>query len=182
LEHDVVCAGHPAVDRMHASIRRHYYWESVAADVYAWVGSSASCSRNSIAPRRRTALLKLLPEMDPFASLSMDVLGPLKKTNTGNVFLLIMVHLLSKLVRAVSLAGITATDASSQFCRDWNSVYGPPDTVLVGNGPHLASLFFQGVWSLMGIRNLYMTTYHTQTNGQVQRFSNTIVNMFMHYI
>ena len=33
LEHDVVRAGHPGVNRMYTVIRRHYYWESMAADV-----------------------------------------------------------------------------------------------------------------------------------------------------
>ena len=88
----------------------------------------------------------------------------------------------SKLVRAVPLAGITATDVSSAFCRDWISVYGPPDTVLADDGPQFASLFFQGVCNLMGIRNLYTSTYHPLTNGQVERFKKTLADMFMHYI
>jgi len=33
LEHNVVRAGHPGVNRVYAAIRRHYYWESIAADV-----------------------------------------------------------------------------------------------------------------------------------------------------
>jgi len=61
-------------------------------------------------------------------------------------------------------------------------VYGPPDTVLTDNGPQFASLFFQGVCNLMGIRNLYTSTYHPQTNGQVERFNKTLVDMVMHYI
>ena len=59
---------------------------------------------------------------------------------------------------------------------------GPPDTVLTDNAPQFDSLFFQGVCSLMGIRNLYTSTYHPQTNGQVERFNQTLVEMFMHYI
>ena len=59
-------------------------------------------------------------------------------------------------------------------------MYGPPDTVLTDNGPEFASLFFQGVCNLMGIRNLYTSTYHPQTNGQVERFNKTLVDMFMH--
>jgi len=125
-------------------------------------------------------MLKLFPATDPFASLSMDLLGPPTETKTGNVFLLIIVDRFSKLVRAVPLAGITATDVSSAFCRDWISVYGPPDTVLTDNGSQFASLFFQGVCNLMGIRNLYTSTYHPQTNGQVERFKKTLVDMFMH--
>jgi len=182
LEHDVVRAGHPGFNRRYTAIRRRYYWESMAADVYDWVASCASCARNRIAPRRRTAMLKLFPATDPFASLSMDLLGPLTETKTGNVFLLIIVDRFSKLVRAVPLAGITAMDVSSAFFRDWISVYGPPDTVLTDNGPQFASLFFQGVCNFMGIRNLYTSTYHPQSNGQVERFNKTLVDMFMHYI
>jgi len=122
LEHDMVRAGHPGVNRIYAAIRRHYYWESLVADVYDWVASCASCARNRIAPRRRTAMLKLFPATDTFASLSMDLLGPLTETKTGIVFLLIIVDRFSKLLRAVPPAGITATDVSSAFCRDWISV------------------------------------------------------------
>jgi len=50
LEHDVVRARHPGVNRMYAAIRRHYYWEFMAMIVYDWVGSCASCARNRIAP------------------------------------------------------------------------------------------------------------------------------------
>jgi len=182
LEHDVVRAGRPGVNRMYASIRRHYYWESITADLYDWVASCASCDRNRIAPRRRTSMLKLFPETDPFAGLSMDLLRPLTETKTGNVFLLIIVDRSSMLVRAVPLAGITATDVSSALCRDWISVYGPPGTVLTDNGPQFASLFFQGVCSLMGIRKLYTSTYHPQTSSPVKRFNKTLVDMFMHYI
>jgi len=127
-------------------------------------------------------MLKLFPATDPWANLFMDLLRPLTETKTGNVFHLISVDRFSKLVRAVPLAGITATDVSSAFCRDWISVYGPPDTVLTDNGPQFASLFFQGVCNLMGIRNLYTSTYHPQANGQVERFNKTLVDMFMHYI
>jgi len=94
-------------------------------------------------------MLKLFSATDPLASLSMDPLGPLPETKTGNVFLLIVVDRFSKLLRAVPLAGIIATDVSSAFFRDWISVYGPPDTVRTDNGPQFASLLFQGVRNLI---------------------------------
>jgi len=113
-----------------------------------------SCSRNRIAPRRRTAVLNVFPPKDPFAILSMDRLGPLTETTTGNVFLLIIVDRFSKLVRAVPLAGVTATDVSSAFCRVWISLYGPLDSVLTANGPQFASLIFQCACNLMSIQNV----------------------------
>ena len=53
--------------------------------------------------------------------------------------------------------------------------YGPPDTLLTDYGPQLTSTLFQAVFRLMGITNLYSKTYHPQTQGQVERYSKTLV-------
>ena len=182
LERNVVRAGYPRINRMYDSVRRRYFWKSMAADVYDTVASSASCYRNKIAQRRRTAKLKLFPAMDPFLSLAMDLVGPLAETKAGKGFLRIIVDRISELVRAVPPDGVNATDVSSAICRDWTSVYEPPETVLTDNGPQFASLFFQGVFNVMGIRNLYTSTYYPHTNGQVKHFKKSLVDMFMLYI
>jgi len=182
MDHDFVRAGHPGATGMYASIRRHSSWESVAADMYGWVASCASFAGNRIAPRRHTALMKLLLATELLASLSMDLLGPLTETKTGRLLLQIISHQVLKLVLAVSLAGNTATDASSAFSPDWNYVNGLLDTVQTDNGPQFASLFFESVCGFVGIRKLYSTTNYLQTDGQVSRIEETLVDMFMHYI
>jgi len=63
----------------------------------------------------------------------------------------------------------------------WVAAYGPPATVLSDNGPQFRSTYFQGVCSLLGISNLYSTTYHPQTNGQVERYNRTIVGQLRTY-
>jgi len=90
-------------------------------------------------------MLKLFPVTDPVASVSIDILRPVTETSTGRIFLLIVVDWFLKVVQAIPLAGITATDVSSAFGRDWISVYGPPDTVLTEKGPQFSFLFLQGV-------------------------------------
>jgi len=145
LEHDVVRAVPLGVNRMDASIWRHYYWDSMAAVVFGCMASCTSCARSSIASRRRTAVLILFPVTGSFASMSMDLLGPLTETRTGNVFRLNIFDRFSKLVRAVPVSGITATDVSLAFCRDCISVYRPPDTVMKDIVPQFTSLIFRGV-------------------------------------
>jgi len=167
LEHEVVRAGHPGVNQMYASMPRHSYWESMAADVHDSVASFAFLAWNTIALMRCSEMLKLFLATGPFASLSMDLLGRLSKTRTGEDFLLIFVYRFSKLVRDVPLARITATDVTSAFFRDRISAWRPPDTVLTDNGPQFASMLCQGVRSLIGFRKLYTTTHHLQTNAQV---------------
>lgn len=112
----------------------------------------------------------------------MDILGPLPETSSGNLYLLIICDLFTKFTRAIPLMNITAVDVTSALSEHWIAAYGPPDSVLTDNGPQFASLFFQGVCGLMGFKNLYTTIYHPQTNGQVERFNRTLVDMLRHYV
>lgn len=127
------------------------------------VEACVSCARNRLSQRKRTSKLRLFPAAQPFASLSMDILGPLPETSSGNLYLLIIRDRFTKFTRAIPLATITAVDVSSALCECWIAAYGPPDSLLTDNGPQFASVFFEGVCGLMGIKNLYTTTYHPQT-------------------
>ena len=46
---------------------------------------------------------------------------------------------------------------------------GPPKTLISDNGKQFASKFFQAVCSLLDLSNIFTSTYHPQTNGQVER-------------
>jgi len=88
---------------------------------------------------------------------------------------LVIVDRFSKMTRAIPLERIDAESISAAFLDYWVAAYEPRATVLSDNGPQFRSTFFQGVCSLLGISNRYFTTYHPQTNGQVERYNRTIV-------
>jgi len=87
----------------------------------------------------------------------------------GNRYLLVMVDRFYKLTRVVAIPREDAETVASAFCDTWVASYGPPDIHLTDNGPQLTSTLFQGDYRLMGTTNLYSTTYHPQTQGQVER-------------
>lgn len=61
-------------------------------------------------------------------------------------------------------------------------VNGPPDSLLSDNENQFVSKFFQNVCRILGIKNLFTTTYHPQLNGQVERFNRTILAALRHYV
>jgi len=83
---------------------------------------------------------------------------------------------------AIPLQRIHAETIAGSFLDYWVAKYGPPATVLSDTGPQFSSTFFQGVCSLLGISNRYSTTYHPQTNGQVERYNRTIVGQLRKYV
>jgi len=174
--------GHPGENKMYTSMRRLFYWESMVVDVYAFVANCTLCARNRVGKRRKTNYLKTFPPTEPRTDLCMDPLGPLPRTAAGNEHLLVVVDRFSKMTRAIPLERIDAETIAAAFLDYWVAAYGPPATVLSDNGPQFRSTFFQGVCSLLGISNRYSTTYHPQTNGQVERYNRTIVGPLRTYL
>lgn len=181
-EHLPTHAGHPGGNKMYTSMRRWFYWESMVVDVYAFVAGCVKCARLRVGPRRRTNYLKAFPPSEPLTDICVDLLGPLPRTAAGNEFILVIVDRFSKLTRAVPLGDTKAETVSAAFLDFWVAAYGPPATVLSDNGPQFRSRFFQGVCSFLGVKNQYSTTYHPQTNGQVERYNRTILGQLRKYI
>jgi hypothetical protein len=68
------------------------------------------------------------------------------------------------------------------FCDHWVSVYGPPVSLLTDNGPQFAVKFFQDACAELGIKTVFTTAYHPQTNGQVERYNRTLVEALLAYV
>lgn len=181
-EHLPPQAGHPGANKMYTSMRRWFYWEAMVIEVYAFVANCLLCARRRVGPRRRTNYMKSFPATEPLTDLSIDLLGPLPRTKVGNEFLLVIVDRFSKLTRAIPLGDTGAESVTAAFLDYWVAAYGPPGTILSDNGPQFRSKFFQGVCSFLGVKNLYTTTYHPQTNGQVERYNRTILGQLRTYV
>ena len=60
--------------------------------------------------------------------------------------------------------------------------YGQPKTLISDNGKQFAAKFFQAVYSLLGLSNIFTSTYHPQTNGEVERYNRTILAILWNYV
>ena len=167
---------------MHRHIRETYYWPQMAADIYKTIRNCTTCAENRVKLRKRTHPLRKFPATRPLESLAIDILGPLTKTNKGHRFLLDMSDRFSKLTHVVPLRRINAYTVAVAFVEAWVFKYGPPKTLISDNGGQSASKFFQAVCSLLGISNIFTSTYHRQTNGQVERYNRTILAVIQNYV
>ena len=181
LAHHAKLAGHPGQTRMYYNVRRTYYWPHMAADIFATVRNCTTCAKNRLMLRKRTNPLKLFPATKPLASLCIDILGPLTESKRGYVFLPVITDRFTKLTRVVPLREITAYNVSVAFVEHWLFSYGPPECVISDNGKQFAAKFFQAVCELLGM-NVFTSTYHPQTNGQVERYNRTILAMLCNYV
>jgi len=181
-EHSSTVAAHPGGSRMYQTMRNHYYWPSLAADVFGWVAAFPTCAKNCLMGTQSTAPMRLFPATEPFEALTTVLLDPLPRTPEGYEYILVICDRFTKVTRAIPLKDISALDVLSAFFDTWVASYGIPDSVLPDNGPKFAAVLWQGVLKALGIDTNYATAYHPQTNGKVERFSKTLVKQLRHYV
>ena len=182
LAHNHKLAGHPGQTRMYYTLRQRFYWPHMAADIQATVRNCHSCAKNRIRLRKRTNPMQLFPATVPLRDVSIDILGPLKRTKHNFRWLLVIADRFTKLTQVVPLKKITALTVSVAFVEHWVYKYGPPKLLLSDNGGQFASKFFQRVCGYLGLANVFTSTYHPQTNGQVERYNRTILAMLRNYV
>ena len=54
--------------------------------------------------------------------------------------------------------------------------------LLSDKGTQFTARFFQNICKILGIRNVFTTTYHPQANGQVERFNRTLTSALRKYV
>jgi len=182
LAHFPTTEGHPGANRMYYSMRRRFYWPSMATDVYGVVTRCAACAQSQLALRRHTAPMRLFPATEPLTEVNVDILGPLPTSRARNRYVLVFTDRFSKVVRCVALRKITAVSVASALVEVWVASYGPPDVILSDQGSQFMSKFFLSVCRTLGIEPRASTPYHPQTNGQVERYNRTIVKQIRHYV
>ena len=182
MAHHSPLAGHPGQTRMYYTLRQFYYWPSMAADVYNTVRNCHHCARNRIRLKKKTNPLALFPATQPLRSVCIDILGPLPKTKAGMRFLLVITDRFTKLTAVVPLRKITSADVAKGFVEHWVYKYGPPTDLISDNGAQFAGNLFRRVCQLLGVTNVFTSTYHPQTNGQVERYNRTVLAMLRCYV
>ena len=180
ISHFAKVSGHPGGRKLYNGLRRFFYWPSMSFDCYATAKNCVTCAKNRIFLRKNKNYLKLFPVEAPLEFVAIDILGELLRTARGNRFLLVISDRFSKPVRTVPLKRITAFEAAKEFVHHWVLVYGPPLLLLADNGMQFISKLFQEICSLLGVKDLFTTTYHPQTNGQAERFNRTILAAIRH--
>ena len=126
--------------------------------------------------------MKLFMARAPLEDVAMDLVGEFVTTPRGNKWLLVIVDRFTKLVRTVPMKNTEAYDVAKAFVTHWVFTYGPPVSVLTDNGPQFIARFMLETYRILGVKELFTTTYRPQTNGQTERMNLTICGALRKFV
>jgi len=105
----------------------------------------------------------------PFEKIFMDIVGPLPKSHSGNVFILTLQDDLSKFAWAVPMYNHEANTVAHHFVTQFVCLHGLPKTLVTDCGTEFLSKIIKEVCSLLKIKQTSTSPYHPQSNGSLER-------------
>jgi transposase InsO family protein len=179
--HDVPTAGHLGANKTWLHVRQRYFWEGLYADVTAYARSCRACQEKTHARAPVPGPLQPLAPTAPWDTVAMDVFGPLPVTETGRRFVLVFTDLFTKWVVAASLITQDADAVARTLVDRVISTFGCPRALLSDRGTNFTSALLRRVTDLLGLKRVFTTAYHPQTDGQAERFMSTLQRMLSKY-
>jgi transposase InsO family protein len=116
----------------------------------------------------------MIPVTWPFAVWGLDIVGPLQNAHEGYTHLLVAIDKFSKWVEAHPITNLKAEQAVSFFI-DIIHRFGVPNSIITDNGSQFTGRKFLEFCDKYHIRVDWAAVAHPQTNGQVERTNDMIL-------
>lgn len=162
---------HPGIDRMKALMRSYVFWPNMDDEIVECVRQCNACALAAKSPTK--TLLQSWPvTTQPWQRVHIDYAGPIK-----NTYYLLIIDSFSKWPEIVETNSIT-TIATIDILRDVFARYGSPVELVSDNGTQFTSSQFKYFCEVQGIKHTYTSPYHPMSNGQAERFVDTLKRSF----
>ncbi|CAB0006640.1 unnamed protein product, partial [Nesidiocoris tenuis] len=170
--------GHFGMRRMLSTVRNSYYWVGMHKDIRTHIRSCLVCAkRRGGTGVRRKAPLQTYVVGAPFERIAIDILGPFPKSDRGNRFVVVAMDYFTKWPEAFAVPDQTAETVAEGLVEHVVSRFGIPQEIHTDQGTHFESAVFQHALKVLGIRRTRTTPLHPQSNGMVERFNRTLVDL-----
>ena len=175
--HSGAVGGHLGEEKTLKKLKERFYWPGHANDVKNWCRACPSCStRKTPAPKQRAPLGSLQAGY-PMQIVSVDILGPLPMTETGNSYILVVGDHFTKWMEAYSIPNQEAKTVANKLIDEFFCRYSTPEQLHSDQGAQFQSNLVAEVCRILKIGKSRTTPYHPQCDGVVERFNRTLLDM-----
>ena len=146
------------------------------ADVRRYCRGCLPCASRKGTRRTFKPPLQPIPVGGPFHRVAVDVLQ-LPPTVNGNRYIVVFMDYLTKWPEAFAIPDQKAETIAHLFVENIVCRHGIPEQLLSDRGTNFLSNIIQGVCQVLGVKKINTSGYHPQTDGLVERFHSTLIEM-----
>jgi hypothetical protein len=175
--------GHFGVTRTYYKLCENFWWSAMKQDIYRYVTNCHTCISNSRNTPKKSAKapLQKYEVSRRFQIVMMDILGGLPETTKGNKSILVMTDAFTKYTTCTAVPNTTAETIAQAMLDEWIMRFGPPESILTDRGVQFTGRVIEHLCLMLGIRKIFTTAYHPETDGQTERFNSSLLKLLRVY-
>ncbi|KAK6762270.1 hypothetical protein RB195_023110 [Necator americanus] len=159
--------GHPGMARMMMLAPGYVYWTNINKGIEEAVRHCRNCQEAAKMPKK-TVLNSWTTEKKPWDRIHIDYAGPLNSR-----MYLVVVDAYSKWPEVFEMSS-SSTTATLRELRMLFARFRNPRVIVSDNGTQFTAKEFQEFCDMQGIEHVRSPPFHPQSNGQVERFVDTL--------
>lgn len=180
--HDSPVAGHLGVRRTIERVKQGFFWVGIKECVRKYCRECDECTARKL-PNVGAPKVPMKEHItgSPMARIAVDILGPLTETERHNIYVLVISDYFTKWTTAVALPNQEAKTVVKAIVEEWICIWGTPYHIHSDQGRNFESHLFQEVMTHLGVKKTRTTPLHPQSNGMVEKWNATLLNMLTIY-
>jgi hypothetical protein len=167
--------GHFERDKTYEMLSGHFYWAKMRRDVERLVQRCVTCHKTKSKMKPYDLYTPYPIGNNPWKDISMNFVLGLSQTKKGRYLIFVVVDRFSKMAHFIPCHKIDdASHITSLFFREVMRLHRMPKMIVSDCDTKFSSYFSKTLWSKLGMKLLFFTTCHPQTNGQTKVVNRTL--------
>ena len=175
-------ACHLGGERTYQQVRERFYWPGCSSAIRRWCHKCLVCARAKPGPGKGRAPLHQDTVSAPMERVAVDILGPLPETEEGYEYILVACDYYTKWVQAWPLPDHRAATVAQALMTDLFLPFGVPMQLHSDQGREFESRLIAELCRSYDIDKTRTTPYRPQSDGLVERFNRTVLQMLRTFV
>ena len=172
-------AVHPGGMKMYQDLRCQYYWSGMKRHVGDFVQRCLTCQQVKAEHQKPVGLLQPLEVVEwKWEHVTMDFVTHFPRTPWGHDVVWVIVDRLTKSAHFLAVRmTFTLERFYRLYIREIVRLHGVPVSIVSDRDPRFTAHFWKSFQKTMGTRLTMSTTFHSQTDGQLERTIQVLEDM-----
>ncbi len=175
--HSDPLGGHEGVAKTVSRIQQRFWWTGLKNHVATFIRGCTFCQKRKTPRALPIGLLNPIPVPNkPFQQWGIDHVGPLPRSYSGRLYMLVAVDYFSKFTVAKAVMDAKADTAVRFFKDRIVSQFGIPNRIISDRGSAFISNLWKEEMTKLGVHHALCTTEHAQSNGLTEKVNGVLID------
>ena len=165
---------HQGKEKTHDVVSTYYFWPTLKSDLDNWTKTCPICQKCKISRHSRQKLQFFPSGFRRLSAVHVDLMGPLPVSSDYSKYVLTMRDRETGFLVTSALTDKTASSVVTALKSNFISSFGVPGLIISDNGREFTSNEFETFCTDLGINHKFVTSYHPQANGMIERIHRTM--------